>query len=106
MVMPDVKHCGGIWECLRIAILAQARGVAVSLHNPSGPVGTLGSAHVSAACDAEVLEYQWGDVAWRRELLAPGERIEDGALVLPSGPGLGAAVDERFAGDYAIDVDA
>ena len=102
VLMPDIKHCGGIWECLRIATVAQARGVSVSLHNPSGAVATLGSGHVSTACAAEILEYQYGDVVWRREVLMPAERIENGSLVLSRAPGLGAAVDEIFTREFAI----
>ena len=35
------------------------------------------------------VEYAWGEVDWRAELLDPSERIEHGHLVLPAGPGIG-----------------
>jgi galactonate dehydratase len=62
VVMPDVKYAGGLAECLRIAELAARHGVAVSLHNPSGPVCHAHSIHLSAALQTEErLEYQHGE---------------------------------------------
>src|SRR4051812_27632412 len=33
-IMPDVKHCGGLWEGKKIAAMAEAARVMVSPHNP------------------------------------------------------------------------
>lgn len=94
-IMPDVKHCGGIAAATTIGRLAEARGVATSLHSPSGPVSLVASAHVAAALpQPRLLEYAWGEVPWRGALVAPGERIERGELILPDGPGLGLALDD------------
>ena len=38
VVMPDVKYVGGLVETVAVAERAAACGVAVSPHNPSGPV--------------------------------------------------------------------
>ncbi|MER5867986.1 enolase C-terminal domain-like protein [Kitasatospora sp. NPDC002040] len=94
-VLPDVKHAGG-----PEAVLALAKGAGaarVSLHNPAGPVATLHSAHLAAALPAAPLEYAFGEVPWRAELA--GERIEDGRLLLPAGPGLGIEPD---LGHFAV----
>ena len=48
VIMPDVKHCGGLLELTRIAAMAQAEDVEVSPHNPSGPVSTAASVQVCA----------------------------------------------------------
>ena len=96
VVMPDVKHCGGIAELAAIARLAAARGVGVAPHNPSGPVATAASVQVAAALPGlRALEYAWGEVPWRAELVAPRETIMDGELVLPPGPGLGVTLNEE-----------
>lgn len=101
--MPDVKHCGGIAAALAIAELADARRVAVAPHNPSGPVASLASAHVAAALPSlRALEYAWGEVPWRGSLISPAERIEHGELILPSGPGLGIALDERTVAAHPV----
>jgi galactonate dehydratase len=100
-IMPDVKHCGGIAAALAIGRLAEARGVAVHLHSPSGPISLIASAHVAAALpQPRLLEYAWGEVPWRGTLVSPGERIEQGELILPSGPGLGVTLDDATVSSH------
>ena len=38
IIQPDVSHAGGIWECRKIAAMAEAFDVAVALHCPLGPI--------------------------------------------------------------------
>lgn len=105
-IMPDVKHCGGIAEAVAIGRLAAARGVAVAPHNPSGPIAMAASAQVVAALpDVRALEYAWGEVPWRASLVSPAERIEDGALVIPTGPGLGVTLDEVTLAAHRVTLD-
>lgn len=102
-LMPDVKHCGGLWEALRIGTLAEAHGVAVAPHNPSGAVATLASAHLGVALVAfDRLEFQWLEVPWRAELLDPPEQIAAGTLLLPDGPGLGARLNAKTVAAHRI----
>ncbi len=49
LIMPDVKHCGGIGPTFAIANAADACGVAVAPHNPSGPVSMAASVQIAAA---------------------------------------------------------
>jgi galactonate dehydratase len=107
VVMPDVKHCGGITDLLTIARVAEARGVGVAPHNPSGPVAMAASVHAAAALpQLRALEYAWGEVPWRADLIAPREQIIAGELVLPDGPGLGVMLDEAsVAGRHAEEGD-
>ena len=94
VIMPDIKHCGGVAEAVRAGRSALERGGAFSLHSPSGPVSLLASAHVTAAVPGALpLEHAVGEVGWRSNLIVPAERIEAGCLLLPPGPGLGAALD-------------
>jgi galactonate dehydratase len=58
-------------------------------------VATLHSAQLAALLPAEPLEYAFGEVPWRAELLTAPERIRGGRLTLPDGPGLGAEPDLR-----------
>ncbi|MEO1020863.1 MAG: enolase C-terminal domain-like protein, partial [Pseudomonadota bacterium] len=79
LIMPDVKHAGGLNTILEIARLAQAAGTAVSLHNPSGPVAHLVSVHMMAAIGgAERLEIQWEESPLFHELTDPPPVLEDG----------------------------
>ena len=103
-IMPDVKHCGGLWEGRKIAAMAETVGIMVSPHNPSGPIASLASAHLAATLpNFSVLEYAWGEVPWRAALTEPAESIVDGRLILPQGPGLGAALDESLLAEHGFD---
>jgi galactonate dehydratase len=96
VIMPDVKHCGGLLELTRIAAMAEGAGVAVAPHNPSGPVSTAASVQVCAVLkNFRLLEFQWGEVSWRRDVLNPPETFENGVIRVPGRPGLGIELNEK-----------
>ena len=97
VIMPDVKHCGGLLELVRIAEMAHANRVAVAPHNPSGPVSTAASIAVSAAIgNFKLLEVQWGEVDWRPDTLVPRELFVNGSIGVPNTPGLGIELNEEI----------
>ena len=97
VIMPDVKHAGGITECRRIAALAEMKQVPVAPHSPAGPVSTMAGVHLAASiANFMVLEYAFGEVEWRGELIRPAEKIEGGQIAVPDGPGLGIELDEAL----------
>jgi len=101
VIMPDVKHCGGIAELAHIAAAARAGGVLVAPHCPSGPVSAAAAAQVmSTVPNFAILEYAWGEASWRAALLDPPERIEGGCLVLPEGPGLGHRLNATVVAEH------
>jgi galactonate dehydratase len=90
VIMPDVKHAGGLMETRNIAEAARLNQVLVAPHNPSGPVATVATAHVvSTIASFLILEYAWGEVDWRADLITPREPVQDGCLLLSDAPGLG-----------------
>ena len=96
IIMPDIKHCGGVGEAVRAGRSALHRGGAFSLHSPSGPISLLASAHATAAVPGALpLEHAVGEVDWRAGLITPAERIEGGRRFLPPAAGLGATLDWR-----------
>ena len=96
VIMPDVKHCGGMLEMSRIAAMAATEGVAVAPHNPSGPVATAATVQVSAAMrNFRILELQWGEVAWRSELTSPPEEFTAGSIQVPDRPGFGIHLNDK-----------
>ena len=102
IIMPDVKHCGGLTELRKIATVAELYGVMVSPHNPSGPVSTMASAQVCAGLpNFDVLEYQWNEVGWRGELIDPPERVSGGVLQVPLGAGIGVTLNETLVREHA-----
>jgi len=95
VIMPDVKHCGGLLELTRIAAAADVEGVKVSPHNPSGPISMAASVQVAAGMrNFNVLELQYGEVPWRGELLSPPEQLVNGQIAVPDRPGFGIALNE------------
>ena len=64
--------------------------VLVAPHNPSGPVATVATAHVASIIpNFLILEYAWGEVDWRADLISPPEPVVDGYLEVSNAPGLG-----------------
>ncbi len=103
IVMPDVKYCGGILELKKIAALAEGAGLAVSPHGPASPVGNMAAAHAMAgAPNFNILEFSYGEVPWRAELVDPPEDTSGGALALSARPGLGLKLNEKTAARYAV----
>ena len=90
VIMPDVKHCGGLMEIKNIASAARMSQLLVAPHNPAGPVATVATGHlVSTMSMFLILEYAWGEVDWRASLLTPTEPVEEGHLLVSDAPGLG-----------------
>ncbi len=103
VIMPDVKHCGGLLELTHIAAAADADGVTVAPHNPSGPVSTAASVQVCANIrNFRLLELQWGEVPWRGDLLTPPEKFEKGAIQVPAQPGFGIRLNDKLAQAHAL----
>jgi galactonate dehydratase len=93
-IQPDICHCGGITEFIRIASMAEACDVLIAPHNPLGPVATAASLQVGGAFrNCHIQEAKIDDVPWRTELTNPSMVPVDGYFSLPSGPGLGIEVD-------------
>ena len=96
IIMPDIKHCGGMWEAIKISALAEAFDVKVSPHNPSGPISTAASvALCSAIPNFDILEFQWGEQSWRSTLIEPGESFINGSIAVSNEPGYGITLNER-----------
>jgi len=103
VVMPDVKHCGGLLELTHIAAAAEQDGVDVAPHNPSGPISTAANVQVCAVLkNFRLLEFQWGEVGWRSDLVKPQERFERGTLRVPDRPGFGIELNDAVARAHAI----
>lgn len=97
VIMPDVKHCGGVLEMTRIAAMADSYGVSVAPHNPTGPVATAASIQLCAGMkNFRILEMQWGEVDWRGELVRPAEQFRNGTIEVPEAPGFGIMLNEEL----------
>ena len=94
IIMPDIILAGGPSEVVRIGHLAAAVGQAVSLHNPSGPVMDMHSAHAAAAVpELYSLERQVRESPLYDELVTRQHAFAGGSYRMGNVPGLGLAVD-------------
>lgn len=94
VLMPDVKYVGGFAALRDVVERAERHGVAVSMHNPTGPICHLQSLHASAALGlTERLEVQFEESPLFASLVDPAPPPwRGGASPLPLGDGLGAAL--------------
>lgn len=103
VIMPDVKHCGGLRELTRIASMARSHGVAVAPHNPSGPVSTAATVQVSSVIENfRLLEYQWGESEWRHDLVQPAETFTQGTIRVPDRPGFGIELNDAVVRSHLM----
>lgn len=103
IAMPDVKYCGGVLELKKIAAMAEGAGMPLSPHGPASPVGNVAAAHVCATLpNFLILEYSFGEVPWRAELIDPPEALDKGYMELSRRPGFGIALNEKTAAKYAV----
>jgi galactonate dehydratase len=87
----------GVPEALRMAAMADAYEVNVASHNFSGPLSAVIAAHFAAVVpNFRIMELDVDEVPWKPKLLTRPYAIENGAFVLPAGPGWGTDVDEEM----------
>jgi galactonate dehydratase len=85
----------GILESVKIAAMAETHEVNVAPHNFNGHLGTLMSAHFCAAIpNFQVMEIDVDDVPWKDSLVTQQPVIEAGELLIPTGAGWGAEINE------------
>ena len=102
VIQPDASTCGGIGELRRIAEAAASFSVRVVPHVCAGPVSLAANLHCAGVVsNIRMIEYPpslagaW-DALGTGAALGPSS-IVDGALDVPTGPGLGVGLDEAVA---------
>ncbi|WP_235020042.1 galactonate dehydratase [Ruania rhizosphaerae] len=109
VLQPDLSHCFGISEAMRIAAVASLRNIALAPHCATGPVAFAACAQLGFAvqevmvqeCHLELHDPGAGTLA--RFVDPASFTVRDGALVRPSAPGLGITVDEDAVRAAAAD---
>jgi galactonate dehydratase len=92
ILQPDLSHAGGIWECRKIAAMAEAYYVAMAPHCPLGPIALAACLHLDA-CIPNFLAQEHVTLG-NGYLKEPFEMV-DGHVQLPDKPGLGIELDEE-----------
>ena len=95
VAMVDVPW-NGLGPSRRVADLAELYEINVAPHNYYSHLATLHSAHLCAAIpNVRIMEIDVDDVPWKDDLITRPIEIQDGQLLLPTGPGWGAEIDEE-----------
>ena len=103
VIQPDVTRAGGITECVRIAQLAELRGVQMVPHSWSTGIIKAASLHVIGAMpQATFLEYCVQETALNQLLTVERFPVVNGKVALPEGPGLGIEIDDEVVKRYAV----
>ena len=99
VLQPDASTCGGLAEARRMAQSAAPFGVRVVPHVCAGPISLAANLHLAATVPAiRLIEYppsmasSWA--TFGRDCNFGPDAIVDGALDIPSTPGLGVELDE------------
>jgi len=97
-VMIDPTWVGGISETARMANLAQAYNIPVTMHDCTGPLTLYAGVHVNGAnaacCYQETVRAQIRTLY--QELIDELPQIEDGYMALPTRPGIGVSLNPEL----------
>jgi galactonate dehydratase len=96
IVQPDLCHAGGILEGKKIAAMAETYYAAVAPHNPLGPISLAACLQLDA-CIPNFLVQEHTTLG-EGYLKEPFQMV-DGAVPLPTRPGLGIELDEAAMAD-------
>ncbi|MGR3484612.1 MAG: mandelate racemase/muconate lactonizing enzyme family protein [Paracoccaceae bacterium] len=99
VVQPALGRAGGLWQGLRIAMLAEAAGAQIAPHLYAGPVEWAANLHLAVTrpnlAVVETIETPFHDA-----LIGGRIRAADGHADPGDAPGLGIAVDEDLIRDH------
>jgi D-galactarolactone cycloisomerase len=104
IVQPDVSRAGGLTECRRIAVIAESFGASCIPHmSISSVVHQAACAHFAATLPhVTVMEYWAGSSPLSDGGIGAGIRVDEGHMVVPSGPGLGIEIDADLVLSFVI----
>ena len=94
VILIDPHETGGLWPCIKAAAVAEASGIPVTLHS-GGELGLSQAAYLHLAGSIPNMtipidcEYSYLD----QDIITERLPIVEGAMGVPTGPGLGVEVD-------------
>ena len=104
-ITPDAVKAGGISESLKIIAMASANEAVVALHTLNG-LGQVANVHLAAAIPAHVRGYvEWDPTSpneMRDDMLKTPITVQNGDLLVPTGPGLGTDLDLDFIEEHQL----
>ena len=112
ILQPDPAICGGISEAMEVASMGTALGTPVIPHCAGmTAIGLAAGVHFAAAMpDFTLFEWDSSPVQPLRDTLPTEplfstERVEDGCIPVPNGPGLGVEIREEVFAEHPYELD-
>ena len=96
ILQPDLAHCHGFGEGLKVAHLAEAYSAWVAPHCPMSPVITAISLHLDAVAPNFLIQERLFLNDWRNEVITEPLVVKDGFLELTDKPGWGIELDDEL----------
>lgn len=107
---------GGLYKAMEVAAVCRAAGIVCNVNGSvETGVGNLANIHLAAAAPAvtlscvvpvstpaEWLESQIGGIYYKDDLIAVPMRLVEGAIEVPTGPGMGIEVDRAKIDTYRV----
>jgi L-alanine-DL-glutamate epimerase-like enolase superfamily enzyme len=94
----DVTWGGGVSFARKCAALAEARGLPIAFHDCSGPITLAASTHLALAApnvrEQEIARGMY--FGWYADLVDRPPPVVKGMITVPTGPGLGLALQPRL----------
>jgi L-alanine-DL-glutamate epimerase-like enolase superfamily enzyme len=106
ILQPDASIFGGISVCRKVAVVAEANGLAIAPHTWTTGIGLLANMQVTASSpNCGWCEFPYEPPGWTVEardgILAENITVDsDGYVRMPDRPGLGVVVDEDLLKRY------
>ncbi|MGZ2256881.1 mandelate racemase/muconate lactonizing enzyme family protein [Roseobacter sp. A03A-229] len=96
ILQPALGRAGGIWECRKIAAMAEAYNAQMAPHLYAGPIEWAANIQL-AACIPNLLMAETIETDFHDALIRGSLRVKEGFITPPEAPGLGIEVDEELA---------
>lgn len=102
IIQPDLSHAGGIYECMKIAAMAEAYDVCIAPHCPLGPIALASCFQLDSCTPNFIIQEQSLGIHYNQGsdlldyLADPAVFGYDGKghVAIPKGPGLGIEINE------------
>ncbi len=91
----------GFAEAVRVGHMAETYEIAIAPHNYYSHLADLHSAHLCAVLpNVRIMEIDIDDVPWKADLVTRPPEIRDGHVLIPTGAGWGADIDEKVLREH------
>lgn len=104
IVQPDTYYFGGMIRSMKVALMAQAFGKTCTPHMSGGDLGFLYMMHFVSALPNALFHHEFKglktDIVF--ECKTSPLKCVDGAVKVPTGPGLGVDIDPEFINKFQV----